>query len=109
MYALWKQKWIYPKTAILPGSVLKLELDERGISQKDFADIIGIETSNLNEYIRGKVLHLTSLKLEKLCRYRYLDNLQLNYKLAVARKQKLDIDEQAALNKKSRNMTDYIY
>lgn len=91
-----------PKTAILPGSVLKLELDERGISQKDFADIIEMKTSNLNEYIRGRRSFTSdfSLKLEKALQIPadIWMNLQLNYELAVARKQKLDIDEQAALN-----------
>jgi len=91
-----------PKTAILPGSVLKLELDERGISQKNFADVIGMKTSNLNEYIRGKRSFTPdfSFKLEEALHIpaNIWMNLQLNYELAVARKQKLDIDEQAALN-----------
>ncbi|WP_436418395.1 HigA family addiction module antidote protein [Petrimonas sulfuriphila] len=91
-----------PKTAILPGSVLKLELDERGISQKNFANEIGMKTSNLNEYIRGKRSFTSdfSLKLEEALQIpaNTWMNLQQNYELAIARKRRLDIDEQAALN-----------
>lgn len=43
-----------PWTATHPGTVLKYELEARGISQKGFADMIGMQKSHLNELIKGK-------------------------------------------------------
>lgn len=40
--------------AIHPGSILKEELIERSISQKDFAKMISMQPSHLNEIIKGK-------------------------------------------------------
>ncbi len=37
-----------------PGEILKEELLERGIKQKDFADQIGMQASHLNAFIKGK-------------------------------------------------------
>ena len=37
-----------------PGSILRLELKERGMSQKNFATKIGIQPSHLSEVIKGK-------------------------------------------------------
>lgn len=45
---------ITPWKATHPGTVLKYELDDRGISQKDFAQEIGMQRSHLNELIRGR-------------------------------------------------------
>lgn len=43
-----------PFMATHPGRILKNELGERGISQKEFAQMIGMRTSHLNEIIKGK-------------------------------------------------------
>lgn len=43
-----------PFLATHPGRILQNELGERGISQKDFAQMIGMRTSHLNEIIKGK-------------------------------------------------------
>ena len=37
-----------------PGTILKFELEERGISHNDFATMIGLQTSHLDELIKGK-------------------------------------------------------
>lgn len=37
-----------------PGTILRYELEEREISQKDFAAMIGMQKSHLNELIKGK-------------------------------------------------------
>lgn len=91
-----------PKKAILPGSVLKLELGDRGIKQKDFAREIGLPASNLNEYIHGKRSFTAdfSLKLEQALKIpaNIWMNLQQNHDITFARKQQLDIEEQAAFN-----------
>lgn len=40
--------------AIHPGEILREELKERGIKQKDFAKAIGWQATHLNEFIKGK-------------------------------------------------------
>ena len=43
-----------PWTATRPGTILRYELEDREISQKDFALMIGMQKSHLNELIKGK-------------------------------------------------------
>lgn len=43
-----------PYMATHPGTILRYELEDRKISQKDFADMIGMQKSHLNELIKGK-------------------------------------------------------
>ena len=43
-----------PFEATHPGSILKDELDYRRISQKEFAQDIGMQKTMLNEIIKGK-------------------------------------------------------
>lgn len=43
-----------PWIATHPGTILRYELEDRGISQKDFAAEIGMQRSHLNELIRGE-------------------------------------------------------
>lgn len=45
---------IRPYKAVHPGSILKEELEARGIKQKDFALLLGMKPSNLNAIISGK-------------------------------------------------------
>jgi HTH-type transcriptional regulator/antitoxin HigA len=45
---------LVPARAIHPGEVLREELRERGITQKEFAEVIGIQAACLNEFIKGK-------------------------------------------------------
>lgn len=45
---------LVPARATHPGEILREELQERGIKQKDFAQMIGVQPSHLNEVIRGK-------------------------------------------------------
>ena len=40
--------------AIHPGMMIKPELEERGISQKQFAKMLGVQASNLSEVLGGK-------------------------------------------------------
>lgn len=49
-----RNKTIIPARAIHPGEVLREELQERGIKQKDFAAMIGVQATHLNAFIRGK-------------------------------------------------------
>ncbi len=43
-----------PFMAVHPGIMVKPELQERGISQKDFAKILDIQASHLSEVLNGK-------------------------------------------------------
>lgn len=47
-------KQLTPSKLFHPGEMLKDELELRGISQKDFAQLIGIPATQLNEIIKGK-------------------------------------------------------
>lgn len=43
-----------PFMAVHPGMMIKPELRERGISQKEFAQMLGTQPSHLSELLRGK-------------------------------------------------------
>lgn len=45
---------LVPARAIHPGEILREELQERGIKQKDFARLISVQPTHLNEFIKGK-------------------------------------------------------
>ena len=49
-----KSNRLVPARAIHPGEILREELQERGIKQKDFAQAIGVQATHLNEFIKGK-------------------------------------------------------
>lgn len=72
-----------PSQAIHPGSILLDELEDRGITQKDFAKAIGMEASHFNSLVKGK-RRLTAdiaLKLEQELGIRYIVwmNMQNDY------------------------------
>lgn len=58
---------LVPVRAIHPGEILREELQERNIKQKDFAQIIGVQSTHLNEFIKGKrnLNENLAMKLEK--------------------------------------------
>lgn len=43
-----------PARAVHPGEILREELRERGITQKDFARAIGMQATHLSEFINGR-------------------------------------------------------
>jgi HTH-type transcriptional regulator / antitoxin HigA len=69
-----KSNRLVPVRAIHPGEILREELRERGIKQKDFAQQIGFQATHLNEFIKGKrnLNENLAMKLEK--------NLDIPYK-----------------------------
>ncbi len=75
-FPLWatKSNRLVPVRAIHPGEILREELRERGIKQKDFAQQIGFQATHLNEFIKGKrnLNENLAMKLEK--------NLDIPYK-----------------------------
>ncbi|MDZ4757332.1 MAG: HigA family addiction module antitoxin [Bacteroidota bacterium] len=78
-----------PAIAIHPGEMLLDELNTRGIKQKDFAALIGMANTQLNEVIKGKrnitadfaLLIGKALKMDALLWM----NLQMNYDLNLAK------------------------
>jgi HTH-type transcriptional regulator/antitoxin HigA len=56
---------LVPARAIHPGEVLREELRERGIKQKEFAKTIDVQATHLNEFINGK-RNLTEALAHKL-------------------------------------------
>lgn len=78
--------------AVHPGSVLRSEIEERGISQRKLAEEIGMLPSHLNEIIRGKrrVTAQTADKLEAALGIPALDwlGLQNRYDYDIRRQEK---------------------
>ena len=62
-----KSKNPVPFMAIHPGMMIKPELEERGISQKQFASMLGVQASHLSEVLNNKRALTTELavKIEK--------------------------------------------
>lgn len=50
--------------AVHPGMMIKPELDERGISQKAFAKMLGTQPSHLSEVLNGKRALTTDLAMK---------------------------------------------
>lgn len=62
-----KDKKLIPYMATHPGEILGEELKERKITQKAFAESIGVQPTHLNEFIKGKrnMTESLAMKLEK--------------------------------------------
>ena len=56
-----------PARATHPGEILREELRERDINQKEFAQMIDVAPLHLNEFIKGKrdLTETLAMKLEK--------------------------------------------
>lgn len=93
-------KEIIPSHATHPGSVLKSELQARGIKQKDFAQAIGMPAPNLSELIKGKrhVSESIAIKLEEALGIPFQTwmNLQNRYHYVVKRREELNSAESTA-------------
>jgi HTH-type transcriptional regulator/antitoxin HigA len=83
------RKKLIPAIAIHPGEMLKDELDAINLSQKEFATLIGLPATQLNEIIKGKrgIYADLALLIEKVLK---IDasvwlNMQMNYELNVAK------------------------
>jgi HTH-type transcriptional regulator/antitoxin HigA len=72
-----------PFKATHPGSILKDELDYRGISQKEFAQDIGMQKTMLNEIIKGKraITAEIALSLEKSLEIKEIGNYKEEFHL----------------------------
>ena len=92
-----------PWIATHPGTVLKLELEERGISQKEFAEMLGMQKSHLNEIIKGKRAMTNSVadKIEEELGISSVSlmNLQTQYEYDLRQIESRSVEEQEAINK----------
>lgn len=83
-----------------PGSILKEELLERGISQKTFAKDIEMQPSHLSEIIKGKraITKQVADKLEKVLGIPSIDwvNLQIRFDYDLAQSEEKQSVEKAA-------------
>lgn len=80
---------LMPSTPIHPGEMIKDELQARGISQKKFAELIGVSHTVLNEVLNGKrpVTTEYALKIEaatEIPAYIWI-NMQTAYNMQTAR------------------------
>jgi addiction module HigA family antidote len=86
-----------------PGDVVKEELEYRGISQKHFAEIIGVSYTMLNDILNGKRPVSTdfALTLEAATGIsaEMLVNMQSRYNLQVARNKEDNIKRWENLRK----------
>ncbi|MGB3006732.1 MAG: HigA family addiction module antitoxin [Chitinophagaceae bacterium] len=84
-------KEVFSDALLHPGELLGEELEARDISQKEFAEAIGLRPSHLNELIKGKrnVSALLALRIEKELKIEadIWMRLQIQYDLEIARKQ----------------------
>ncbi len=74
-----------------PGEILRDELEARTISQKAFAEILGVQPPHLNDLLKGK-RHISArlaVKIEKALNIdaAYWLRVQMAYDLAIARKE----------------------
>lgn len=86
-----------------PGEVLKEEIEYRGISQKKFAEQIGIPYKNLNDMLncRRSITASTALLIEAALGIpaHILTSLQMDYNIQMAKKDKLFLERLANIRK----------
>lgn len=83
-------KEIFTVVLYHPGELLGEELAARGISQKEFAELVDMRAPHLNELIKGK-RHISALLALKIEQQLGIDadiwmRLQVDYDLEIARK-----------------------
>jgi addiction module HigA family antidote len=87
----------YGYYATHPGEILKDELDARGISQRKFAEGIGMSYSVLNEILNGRrTLSTSSALMFEAALGVYAEslmNLQMKYSMQMAREDKTLADK----------------
>lgn len=85
-----------PAKVTAPGRILSRELEARGWTQKDLADIMGRPPQTINEIIRGskQITPETALELSEALdtSAEFWTNLEAKYRLHLARKEKEEQD-----------------
>lgn len=98
-----RNKRLIPSRATHPGSILIRELKSREISQKDFAQSIGLPASRLNEIIKGKrdITPEIAISLEQVLGipYKFWMDMQAGYHYDLQAISERDQEEQEACKK----------
>lgn len=81
-----KDKNPAPFMKVHPGMMIRPELDERGITQKDFAKMLGVQASHLSEVLNGKRSLTTDLAMK------IEDAIGLPAKILLAAQTQYDLD-----------------
>ncbi|MDO5751231.1 MAG: HigA family addiction module antitoxin, partial [Rothia sp. (in: high G+C Gram-positive bacteria)] len=88
--------------AVHPGEVLREELKERGITQKELARMMGVQPTHLNEFIKGKrnMTEELAMKLEAQLGISFSSwmNLHSGYVYDLERIRQRDEEEQKAVD-----------
>lgn len=87
---IYREDELIPFEPTHPGEILKEELESRGISQRKFAEIIGIQYTALNEIVNRKrsistdfaIMLEAALGIDAI----FWVNLQTRYNMQAARK-----------------------
>lgn len=91
-----------PWIATHPGTILKYELEERNLTQKDFAILVGMQKSHISELIKGKrpITKAIADKIEKALGIPAISlvNMQTQYEYDLKVIEQNGIEEQKALN-----------
>lgn len=90
-----------------PGTILKYELEERGITQKAFAELIGMQKSHVSELIKGKrsMTKAIANKIEAKLGISAISliNLQTKYDYDVKKSEKTEVISKSATQMKLYN------
>jgi HTH-type transcriptional regulator/antitoxin HigA len=95
---------VHPAQAVSPGEIIKMELEERGWSQRDLAEIMGRPPQAISEIIRGakQITPETALELAQAfgTSAEIWMNLEANYRLQRARRRSGDGESDIATRSK---------
>lgn len=93
---------ITPWIATHPGTILKYELDDRGLSQKVFAEMMGMQKSHICELIKGKRSMTKAIadKIEEVLGISAISlvNMQTQYEYDVKVIEQKGVEEQKSVN-----------
>ena len=83
----------YSFIPVHPGEIIKEELQSRGISQKRFAEVVGVSYTMLNDILNGRRPVSTdfALLIEAATNINAEMNMQTRYNMQIARKDKIVI------------------
>jgi HTH-type transcriptional regulator/antitoxin HigA len=99
---------VQPARAVSPGEIIEMELEERGWSQRDLAEIMGRPSQAISEIIRGvkQITPETALELAQAfdTSAEIWTNLEANYRLQLARRRSGDGDSDIATRSKLYSM-----
>ena len=91
---------IIPAIAVHPGGILKRELQERGMKQKELAKLLNMPASNLSDIMKGKrpITEAIAIKLEEVLGISFQTwmNLQNNFSYVTRQREAMNEEEAKA-------------